>query len=159
VLGTDLSGCVEKAVKTWLAGGVPPSRCARSPLLVQQVPSLPASVASVAPIGTGGLRGRTLNAVSTTVREAVATWGIAFGGFSEPPARLAGPYAGTVRISGLTFSLAGYSAVPGLRLSGTLHVFRPSSGITFPLRFVGAVRVAGPKAARGSLTVGRRTIA
>jgi pimeloyl-ACP methyl ester carboxylesterase len=158
VLGADLSGCVAKAVKTWLAGGVPPARCTRSPLLVQQVPSLPASVASVAPIGAAGLRGRTLNVVSTTLREAVATWGIGFEGFEQPPSRLAGPYGGTLRISGLTFSLAGYSAVPGLRLSGSLHIFRPASGVTFPLRFVGTVRVAGPKAAHGSLTVGRATL-
>ena len=95
----------------------------------------------------------------SSLREAEATWGIGFGGFEEPPSSLAGPYGGTMRLSGLTFTLSGYSAVPGLRLSGSLHVFRPASGVTFPLTFVGSVRVAGPKAAHGSLTVGRTTLA
>jgi pimeloyl-ACP methyl ester carboxylesterase len=160
VLGADLSSCAEKAVKTWLAGGVPPSRCTRSPLLVQQVARFPASVAAAARVGgVGGLRGRTLGAVATTLREAAATWAVGFQGFEQVPPALAGPYGGRLRIAGVSFSLAGYSAVPGLRVSGTLRVARNSSGaVTFPLRFTGSVRVAGAKAAHGRLKVGRAAL-
>src|SRR5437764_1390523 len=71
VLGADLSGCVENAVKTWLSGGVPPAVCKRSPLLVGQVATFPRSVASLRPAaGVGGLRGRTLRAVATSLQEA-----------------------------------------------------------------------------------------
>ena len=160
VLGADLSSCVEKAVKTWLASGTPPSRCTRSPLLVQQVARFPASVASAPSVaGVGGLRGRTLGAAATTLREAAATWATGFEGFESPPSALAGPYGGRLHIAGVSFSLAGYSAVPGLRLSGTLRVVRNSSGgVTFPLRFTGSVIVGGAKASRGRLSVGRTTL-
>jgi len=159
VLGADLSGCAENAVKTWLAGGVPPTRCTRSPLLVPQVASFPASVAAVKPVGAGGLRGRTLNAVSTTLHEAVATWGAGFAGFEQAPPALAGPYGGTLKISGVNFSLARYSAIPGLQVSGALKLFRPTSGSLFPLRFVGSITVSGAKAAHGRLQVGQSTLA
>jgi pimeloyl-ACP methyl ester carboxylesterase len=160
VLGADLSSCAEKAVKTWLAGGTPPSRCPRSPLLVQQVARFPASVALAPAVrGIGGLRGRTLGAVATTLREATATWATGFEGFESPPSVLAGPYGGRLRIAGVSFSLAGYSAVPGLRLSGSLRLFRNSSGgVTFPLRFTGSVSVGGAKAAHGRLKVGRSAL-
>ena len=92
------------------------------------------------------------------LREAAATWGAGFAGLEQTPPALAGPYGGTLRISGVSFSLARYSAVPGLRLSGALQVFRSSSGVPFPLRFVGSVTVAGPKAAHGRLKVGRSTL-
>ena len=157
VLGADLSGCADNAVKTWLAGGVPPSRCARVPPLVAPIPAFPASVAALKPAGAAGLRGRTLVAVARTVREATATWGLALTGFGQV-GRIAGPFGGTIRASGLGFSLAGYSTVPGLRLSGTLALYRPTSGRVFPVRFVGSVSVAGAKAAHGRLRVGPKTL-
>ena len=44
-------------------------------------------------------------------------------------------------------------------MSGALRVFRNAAGnVVFPLRFVGSVAVAGPKAAHGRLTVGRSTL-
>ena len=44
VLGTDLTSCTQNAVATWLSGGVPPSRCPRSPLLVSPIGAFPASL-------------------------------------------------------------------------------------------------------------------
>jgi hypothetical protein len=58
----------------------------------------------------------------------------------------------------LNFSLSRYSAVPGLRVTGTLSLYRPARGLPLPARFVGSVRVTGPKAAHGSLRVGRSTL-
>src|SRR2546421_8078806 len=159
VLGADLTGCAETAVKTWLAGRVPPARCKRVPPLIAPLAAFTASVAALAPAGAGGLRGRTIAATSRTVREAAATWGVAVTGFSSAPRSLAGPFGGTIRISGPGFVLSRYSAVPGLELSGTLVIYRPTSGSTFPLRFVGSVRVGGPKAAHGRLGVGRTKLA
>jgi len=44
VLGTDLTSCTQNAVATWLSGGVPPSRCPRSPLLVNPIGAFPSSL-------------------------------------------------------------------------------------------------------------------
>jgi hypothetical protein len=158
VLGADFSGCAENAVKTWLTGGVPPARCRRSPMLVNPIATLPASVSALRPVGAGGLRGRTLAAVSRTVREAAATWGLAITGFT-PVRTIAGPFGGVIRSSGTTFTLSGYSAVPGVRVSGRLSLYRPPARLPLPARFVGSVRVTGAKAAHGRLTVGRSTLA
>jgi pimeloyl-ACP methyl ester carboxylesterase len=157
VLGADFSGCAENAVKTWLAGGVPPSRCPRSPMLVNPIATFPASVAALKPAGASGLRGRTLAAVARTVREAAATWGFALTGFVDVRT-IAGPYGGTFRASGLAFSLSRYSVVPGLQVTGRLSLFRPGNALPLPARFVGSLRVTGPKAAHGRLSVGRSAL-
>jgi pimeloyl-ACP methyl ester carboxylesterase len=157
VLGADFSGCAENAVRTWLAGSVPPSRCPRSPMLVNPIPTLPVSVATLRPTGASGLRGRTLAAVARTVREAAATWAFAVTGFADVRT-IAGPYGGTFRTSGVTFSLSRYSVVPGLQVTGKLSLYRPARGLPLPARFVGAVSVTGPKAAHGRLHVGRSVL-
>jgi pimeloyl-ACP methyl ester carboxylesterase len=157
VLGADFSSCAENAVKIWLVGGVPPSRCPRSPMLVDPLGAFPSSFAALKPVGTGGVRGRTLAAVAKTVREAAAGWGLAVTGFTEAPA-IAGLYGGALRTSGATFSLTRYSVVPGVQVSGSLQLYRPRAGLPLPARFVGSVRVGGAKAARGQLTVGRTTL-
>jgi pimeloyl-ACP methyl ester carboxylesterase len=157
VLGADFSGCAENAVKTWLAGGAPPSHCPRSPMLVDPIGAFPASLGALKPTGAAGLRGRTLAAVSKTLREAGAAWGLAVTGFTQVHA-IAGPYGGVIRSSGLTFSLSRYSVVPGVQVSGSLRLYRPSRGLPLPARFVGSVRVGGAKAAHGRLAVGRAAL-
>jgi pimeloyl-ACP methyl ester carboxylesterase len=159
VLGADLTGCADNAVKTWLAGGIPPTRCKRVPAFIAPLAAFPASVAAVAPAGAPGRRGRTIVAVSRTVREAAATWGVAVTGFASAPKALAGPFGGTLRVSGAGFALSRYSAVPGVEVTGKLALSRPTSGSVFPLRFVGAVKVGGARAAHGTLRVGRATLA
>src|SRR5207302_838302 len=84
VLTVDPSGCARNAVKTWLNGGTPPTRCAPARPYVSAVPRIPASVAK-APLvrGVPGLRGRTLSAAETTVQDALAatvTAGSSIGG-------------------------------------------------------------------------------
>jgi pimeloyl-ACP methyl ester carboxylesterase len=150
VLGTDLTRCAQNALGTWLSGGVPPARCPRSPLLVNPIGNFPTSVAALRP---RGVRGRTLTAVSKTVREAAASWAFALTGFGGAHA-IPGLYGGTVRISGTNFTLKRYSLVPGVRVSGTLRLYRPASGSVLPARFIGSVRVLGAKASHGRLTVG-----
>ena len=157
VLGTDFTGCAQTAVSIWLSGGVPPSRCPRSPMLVNPIGAFPASFATLKPGRTGGVRGRTLAAVSKTVREAAASWAFALTGFTQAHA-IAGLYGGVIRTSGTTFVLKGYSTLPGVRISGSLRLYRPESRSALPARFVGSVRVDGTKAAHGRLAVGPSTL-
>jgi len=157
VLGADFTTCSGDAVKTWLNGGVPPTRCPRSPMLVNPIGAFPASFGALRPAGAAGVRGRTLTAVAKTVREAAASWGLAVTGFTAART-IAGPYGGVIRSSGVTFSLSRYSLVPGVQVSGSLHLYRPGTGLPLPARFVGTVRVSGAKAAHGQLAVGRATL-
>jgi pimeloyl-ACP methyl ester carboxylesterase len=157
VLGTDLTNCAQSALEIWLSGGVPPSRCPRSPMLVNPIGAFPASFATLKPGRAGGVRGRTLAAVAKTVREAAASWAFSLTGFTEVHA-IAGLYGGVIRASGTTFVLNGYSTVTGVRISGSLRLYRPESGSAVPARFVGSVRVDGAKAAPGRLAVGPSTL-
>lgn len=153
VLGTDLTGCAQNAVATWLSGGVPSSRCPRSPLLVNPIGAFPASLAVLG----SGVRERTLAAVSKTVREAAASWAFAFTGFSGAHA-IPGLFGGSIRSSGTTFTLKRYSLVPGVQVSGSLQLNRPETGAILPARFVGSLRVLGTKAAHGRLSVGPKVL-
>src|SRR5438067_8945965 len=56
VLGADFTTCSGDAVKTWLNGGVPPSRCPRSPMLVNPIGAFPTSFAALRPVGAAGAR-------------------------------------------------------------------------------------------------------
>jgi pimeloyl-ACP methyl ester carboxylesterase len=154
VLGTDLTSCAQNALETWLSGGVPPSRCSRSPLLVNPIGPFPASVTA---LGSRSVRGRTLAAVAKTVREAAASWAFALTGFSSSQP-IPGLYGGSIRISGTTFTLKRYSLVPGVQVSGTLGLYRPERGSVLPARFIGSVRVLGAKAANGRLSVGPKVL-
>jgi hypothetical protein len=157
VLGTDLTGCAQTAVSIWLSGGLPPSRCPRSPMLVNPIGAFPAAFATLKPGRTGGVRGRTLAAVAKTVREATASWAFSLTGFTQVKA-IAGLYGGTIRASGTSFVLKGYSTVAGVGISGSLHLYRPELRSPLPARFVGSVRVDGTKAAHGRLAVGASTL-
>ena len=157
VLGTDFTGCAQTAVSIWLSGGVPPSRCPRSPMLVNPIGAFPASFATLKPGRTGGVRGRTLAGVAKTVREAAASWAFSLTGFTQVQA-IAGLYGGTIRASGTSFVLKGYSTVAGVRISGSLRLYRPEARSPLPARFVGSVRVDGTKAAHGRLAVGASTL-
>ena len=153
VLGTDLTNCARNAVATWLSGGVPTSRCPRSPLLVNPIGAFPSYLGSLG----SRARGRTIAAVSRTVREAAASWAFALTGFGGAHA-IAGLYGGSIRISGTNFTLKRYSLVPGVQVSGSLHLYRPERGAILPARFIGSLRVLGTKAAHGRLTVGPKVL-
>src|SRR5436190_753456 len=127
----------------------PQARCPRSPLLVNPIGTFPASFTSLG----SRVRARTLAAVSKTVREAAASWAFALTGFSGTHS-IAGLYGGVIRTSGTTFTLKRYSLVPGVQLNGTLRLYRPDSGSAVPARFVGSMRILGPKAAQGRLSLG-----
>jgi hypothetical protein len=125
-------------------------------MLVNPIGAFPASFAALK--SHSGVRGRTLAAVSKTVREAAGAWAFALTGFSQAHA-VAGLYGGVLTTSGTTFKLKRYSLVPGVQVSGTLRLYRPDVGQVLPARFVGAVSVTGTKAAHGRVTVGPSRLA
>ena len=144
VLTTDPSTCTANAVHAWLNGLAVPDRCARTRPYLANVPQIPASVAKASPArGVGGLRGRTLSVVETTVQDAFAaeiTAGSAVGGLS----------AGVVTGSLSSIVLTGYSDVPGVTVSGELRLKLPKRGPLIVL--AGTVTVAGARAAHGTIT-------
>src|SRR5438552_2907189 len=77
VLGADFTTCSGDAVKTWLNGGVPPTRCPRSPMLVNPIGAFAASFAALRPVGAAGVRGRTPAAVAKPGPEAAGSWALA----------------------------------------------------------------------------------
>jgi pimeloyl-ACP methyl ester carboxylesterase len=144
VLTTDPSSCAASAVRTWLAGGVVPTRCPAARPYLTGVGEIPASVASARPArGSSGLRGRTLSVVRTTVQDAVAaavTAGTALGGL------VGGKVTGNLS----SLVLVRYSDVTGLSISGTIHLADSKTGPVYAP--TGSVTVSGPKAAHGVVT-------
>jgi pimeloyl-ACP methyl ester carboxylesterase len=155
VLNWDLvNGCAEEAVRHWLDGSAPVSRCEHVPPFVRRVGPLPASLAAIAPErGVPGSRGRTLAAVQRTVTEAVAAW-LA----EDGEGALTGLYGGQLKAgAGLSFSLAGYSDVPGLAITGKIKLevsllsfFDSSSPAIEPK---GTVTVTGSRAVPGLIKI------
>jgi hypothetical protein len=144
VLTTDPSDCAVSAVRLWLDGGSVPARCALARPYVADVGRIPASVATAAPSrGSSGLRGRTLSVVRTTVQDAFAAWltaGRSVGGL------MGGRVSGSLS----SLELVRYSDVPGLSVSGTIHLrISPTGALLAP---TGSVTVSGRKAARGVVT-------
>ena len=162
VLGADLTGCAEKAVMDWMNGSATtPKRCPRSPHIINPIAAFPTSVASLAPAaGVPGLAGKTVNAVSRTIREAGATWIMLAVGGNEQDTTVAGLLGGSLVQSNDTpvTELSRYSIAPGVALTGRVFPQRFSSASVFPLRFDGTVRVGGPRAAHGTLTFGPKRI-
>ena len=146
VLTVDPSGCAAQAVKTWLDGGTPPTRCAPARPYVAAVPRIPVSVAKAPFVaGVTGIRGHTLSAAETTVQDALAatvTDGGAVGGLS----------GGHASPSVSSVVLSSYSDVPGLTVTGALAVKFALVGPGPVYSLSGKVTVAGPKAARATLT-------
>jgi len=144
------SACVDRAVRSWMDGRVPPARCPRVPLTIKPVEQLPPSVTATTPIGAvGGLAGRTLAATIRTLREAEASWLTSY-----PAGWVAGIEGGL--LSGEDFDVFRYSAysdVPGLAISGRLTFSTSKLGTLIPGSERGIVSVGGSSAANGFLQV------
>jgi hypothetical protein len=147
VLGTDLSLCSQRAVRTWILGGAIPTSCPRVPALENPLGAFPR------------IRGRetprqTALVAAKAVREGEAAWLQA--AFASAKLIPAGLYGGKVvpSATGPAFTLVRYSILPGVRLSGKLS----RTGDGFPLAFKGTVRVSGPAAAAGTIRVSRGAI-
>jgi pimeloyl-ACP methyl ester carboxylesterase len=140
VFTADLSGCAPSVVRQWIRGVSIPrtASCPRVPPAMQTVTAIPRSARKTAAV--------TAAVVAKTVHEGEAAWGEAiFNG----AATTTGLYAGRVVATSSGFRMTGYSLVPGVVVNGKL-AFIPGK---LPLRFVGTVRVSGPKAVAGTLKV------
>jgi TAP-like protein len=157
VLGADLSGCAQSAVIAWMRGAEPPARCDRAPAVVSPLAGFASALASLSPTGrVPGSAGKTLTAAIRTAKEAGAMWTLMALGFEEQATPVSGLYGGKITSSSKlpAFSLDRYAIFPGIELTGTLTL-HTTAAVIVPLRFVGTVRVSGPRAARGSLVFAR----
>jgi len=140
-MAVSSSHCTNRAVRTWMSGGVPPARCARVPLTIPPLAPLPPSIAATSPIGNvGGEAGRTLAAAVRTLREAEGSWLTVF-----PAGWVAGLQSGL--LSGQSFSAFSYEAytdVPGLAISGKLAFETSKLGTLVPGSEDGFMSIGSP---------------
>jgi pimeloyl-ACP methyl ester carboxylesterase len=143
VSGADFSGCTWQRVRAWILGTLPALRrldCPRVQPLIKILGTFPGRPAHRAPAAT-------LAAVGKTLREAQASW------FMSPGASFVarGLYGGKLMPSKNTaaFTLTGYSVAPGVTVSGKVSF----ATIGPPSTYKGTVRVAGPAAAAGKLSI------
>ena len=147
-IDADFSGCAEKAVHTWMTGGVPPTACARTKPLVAPVPALPVSRARPASPS------ETLAIVRKTLDDAEALW-LMTAGLSDSKDPVAGVFGGRLTpTSSRAFTLAGYTLARGVALSGKLTIKRFGP----PIEFQGFVKVSGGGASAGVLGLTKGTL-
>jgi pimeloyl-ACP methyl ester carboxylesterase len=137
------SSCAQQAVRDWILGRNTPTRCRRPNPLLAPLANYPSADPPGQPLNPQ----QTLSIAGDTIREAEATWLLAFG--SGPTTQpVAGTYAGTLRAAAKqTITLQRYSITPGVELSGKLRL----SDYSQPLTFTGTVTISGKAAAPGSL--------
>jgi len=137
--------CPFEALQNWLSGLGVPSSCPRVPAFEDPIAGVPRTSPKKVPAATAV-------DVARSVREAEATWlEIAFSTVNLSPPGL---YGGHITNTSTGFRLTNYSAVPGVRVTGSLKL----SGGKVPLVFTGKVNVTGPNAAAGSLRVAGRGV-
>jgi pimeloyl-ACP methyl ester carboxylesterase len=153
-LGSDFSGCTDRAFARFFEGRSVPARCPRARRFFLPSPPPPRRLASVPPLsGTSGLRGRTLAAVKLTLRDVAedSITELIFDPDDPDIARGGGLRAGHYRIDGdNTLELDGVAFVPGVTVSGRLEHFGER-------RERGLLRVSGGAAAHGLLRLERQT--
>jgi pimeloyl-ACP methyl ester carboxylesterase len=141
VLGSDETPCAITGLTAFLAGR-PVANCVRTARLPDLFPYVPASASKLLPVPElHGAEGRTATAVGATLLDALrrATALELAGG-----TRSGGLRAGTLRIRGLHATLAGYSVVKGVTVSGTVPLTTGGRG---------ALVVGGPDAVPARLAM------
>jgi pimeloyl-ACP methyl ester carboxylesterase len=144
VTTADFSGCSQNYVRQWILGTLNAPKQAECVRRVQPV----AKVVKVFPKRPARATvASTVAVVGQTLREAQATWWF----FLPRPAR--GLYGGklTTTKSGDSFTLARYTAAPGVLVSGKLTL----ADIGPPSTFKGTVKVYGSAAVAGTLKVAK----
>jgi pimeloyl-ACP methyl ester carboxylesterase len=155
-LGSDASGCTERAFGQFFRDRPVSTTCRRGRPEFPPTPPPPTALRQVAAAqGVGGIRGRALTALALTLRDVGEDSLTSFILDERDPdlARGGGLRAGHYRIDGNNvLHLSGVVFVPGVRVSGSIGHFggRRQSG---RLRLSG--RVAGSLALRGRTVSGR----
>jgi pimeloyl-ACP methyl ester carboxylesterase len=154
VLGSDVTGCAERAFRRFFEGGSVPASCPRGRRLVRPPPPPPRSLRSVSRLRhVRGLRGRALHAVALTLGDvATDTLSSLILDPRDPDlARGGGLRAGSYRLTGRqTLVLRRLSFVPGLRVTGRLRNFlgrrqRGRLHISGPATPDGVIRIRGER--------------
>ena len=142
VLGSDPRGCPEAAIAGFFNGqGVVP--CQNRGPIVAPLPRSPRSLGALPRAARlPGRIGRTVTAVLRT-RDDSLTQAIALG--LADATRSGGLRGGTISLSSAGVRLRDVSVIEGVRVSGTFPSNRPSAQL----------RITGPAAARGTLTITR----
>ncbi|MFN8108919.1 MAG: alpha/beta hydrolase [Thermoleophilia bacterium] len=149
VLGSHV--CALNAVRLFLRARSPGHPCAGgTPPTVAPLP--PARLAVLHTFGVHGRPGRTLRAVAITLDDATQSE------FLSPSTRFGGLRGGWGQLVGdrldPRFRLHRYSAVPGVRIDGTITLMASLFTNHGPM-VDGVVRVSGPQAARGRVRLVR----
>jgi pimeloyl-ACP methyl ester carboxylesterase len=145
---SDLTGCVDRAMRRFFAGRTVGTPCRGRNNGFTPLPQPPRSLDDFrsAP-GVGGRRGRAVFGVLDTVQDAIITAGQLSD--AQLPARGGGLHGGRFRLfdAGAAVRLTRYAFVPGVHISGTLRA--GDADIT------GSVRVRGPKGVNGFIRLTR----
>jgi pimeloyl-ACP methyl ester carboxylesterase len=155
-LGSDVSGCVERAFARFFLGRRFSSRCRRTRRMFAAIPPPPTSVRrlSSAP-GSRGRRGRVLTAIALTLKDVFEdSLTNLILDFRDPDlARGGGLRNGRYRLDGNSrLILKRLAYVPGVRISGFINRFGEGSQR-------GRLRIAGPSTPNGRLRLFRNRIA
>jgi pimeloyl-ACP methyl ester carboxylesterase len=143
VTGQDFSGCAQNYVRSWILGTLNAPKEAEC---IHRVPPL-LKILGAFPRRPAHSVAATLAAAGKTLREAEATWfDIATPGGVER-----GLYGGKIKSLKNTtaFTLANYSVAPGVTLTGKISF----ATLGPPTTYKGTVRVSGPAAVAGKLTI------
>jgi pimeloyl-ACP methyl ester carboxylesterase len=154
-IGSDFSGCAQRAFARFVQRRSVPAGCPRARRAFSPSPPPPRRLADVPRLrGTSGLRGRTLAAVKLTLGDVAedAFTELSFAEARDDLARGGGLRAGRYRIDiGFGLHLRGISFVRGVTLTGRIENF-------LARRQHGRVRIGGSVAPHGVLTVRGREL-
>jgi pimeloyl-ACP methyl ester carboxylesterase len=154
-IGSDFSGCAQRAFARFVQRRPVPPRCPRVRRGLAPAPPPPRRLSDVARLtGTRGLRGRTLAAVRLTLRDVLedSVTQLVFDPDAPDVARGGGLRAGRYRLDAdLTLHMHRVVFVPGVTVSGSIENFALG-------RQRGRLRISGSAAPHGDLAVHRRRV-
>jgi pimeloyl-ACP methyl ester carboxylesterase len=147
------SACAANAVRSWLDGGTPPTRCTKFSLYVPPVGAWRKSVAAFPPVArVPGLAGRTLAGVLQTIHDAEDYWLL----LRHSTETVTGLVGGTLTPDANgAIRLVNFSSIPGLAITGNILVkIDPYGDPVVPLSVGYAqLTVGGRSAARGKISL------
>ena len=151
-IGSDFSGCAQRAFARFLPRRPVPAGCRRTPHVFSAEPPPPRRLSAIRPLrGTPGERGRTLAAMKLTLRDVAedSLTALVFGPGETDRARGGGLRAGHYSIgSDNTVALHGVAYVPGVTVTGRIEKF-------LERRQSGRLRIGGRAGPHGLLKIDR----